>query len=201
MIILALLWIAWCVQHSLLINRVAHDLAKRILGAGFPLYRLFYVGFSILSLVPVLWYQYTLPSQLIVAGTWPWRMGQVVLLVYAGFMFYAGARVYDMGYFLGLSQLRNFRKQKKSVSLPFHSDGILAHVRHPWYSGGIALLWGIGSCTDVYLLTRLILTAYLVLGTLLEETRLEKELGEQYIAYRRKVPMLIPGKKRSDRSL
>ena len=112
-------------------------------------------------------------------------------------MFYAGARVYDMSYFLGLSQWRNFRQQKKSSSLPFHSDGILAHIRHPWYSGGIALLWSIGACTDVYLLTRTLLTAYILLGTVLEETRLVKELGGQYIVYRRQVPMLIPWKKRS----
>ena len=99
-----------------------------------------------------------------------------------------------MGYFLGLNQLRNFRKHKESGSLPFHSDGILAHVRHPWYSGGIALLWGFGSCTDVYLLTRTILTVYIILGTVLEERRLIGELGEQYRTYCRQVPMLIPWK-------
>jgi protein-S-isoprenylcysteine O-methyltransferase Ste14 len=194
-ITLAVIWIAWCALHSLLISRAAHNVAKNILGARFPLYRLYYVGFSLISLVPVLWYQFSLPSQILIAGNWPWRAGQAVLLVYAGFMFYAGARVYDMDYFLGLSQWRNFRKQKESGSLPFHSDGVLAYVRHPWYSGGIALLWGFGTCTDVYLLTRTILTVYFVVGTVLEEVRLKKELGEQYIAYCRKVPMLIPWKK------
>lgn len=116
------------------------------------------------------------------------------MLVYAGLMFYTGAQVYDMGYFLGLRQWRNYRKQKETGSLPFHSDGILAYVRHPWYSGGIALLWGFGSCTDVYLLTRTLLTIYIILGTLLEERRLMRELGEQYRIYCRKVPMLIPWK-------
>jgi len=100
-----------------------------------------------------------------------------------------------MAYFLGLRQWRDFRNQQESGALSFHRGGILAYVRHPWYSGGIALLWGIGSCTDVYLLTRIMLTAYIILGTVLEETRLEKELGEQYSAYRREVPMLVPWKK------
>ena len=99
-----------------------------------------------------------------------------------------------MAYFLGLRQWRDFRNQQESGALSFHRGGILAYVRHPWYSGGIALLWGIGSCTDVYLLTRIMLTAYIILGTVLEETRLEKELGEQYSAYRREVPMLVPWK-------
>ena len=192
--ILAVIWIVWCALHSLFISRVAHDVAKRVLGPRFLLYRLFYVCFSIVSLVPVLWYQFLLPNQIIVESSWQWFGGQAVLLVYAGFMFYAGAQAYDMGYFLGLSQWRNFRQHKKSGSLSFHSDGVLAHVRHPWYSGGIALLWGVGSCTDVYLLTRTILTAYIILGTVLEERRLIGELGEQYKTYCRQVPMLIPWK-------
>ena len=194
MLSLAVIWIAWCALHSLLISRATQNAVKKVLGPSFPLYRLYYVGFSLISLVPVLWYQFSLPSQIIFVSTGPWRSGQAVLLVYAGFMFYAGSRVYDMGYFLGLSQWRNFRQQKESGSLPFHRDGVLAYVRHPWYSGGIALLWGFGSCTDVYLLTRSILTAYIILGTILEESRLKRELGEQYIMYCRKVPMLVPWK-------
>jgi len=191
---LAVIWIVWCALHSLLISRGAHNIAKRFFGHFSPLYRLYYVGFSCISLVPVLWYQFFLPSQIIVASSWLWLSGQVILLVYAGFIFYTGAQVYDMGYFLGLNQWRNFRKQKEGESLPFHKDGILAYVRHPWYSGGIALLWGFGSCTDVYLLTRIILTAYIVFGTVLEERRLIRELGEQYRTYCRQVPMLIPWK-------
>jgi len=169
-------------------------MAEKFFGHFSHLYRLYYVGFSCISLVPVLWYQFFLPSQIIVPSSWLWLGGQAILLIYAGFLFYAGAQVYDMGYFLGLNQWRNFRKHKKSGSLPFHSDGILAHVRHPWYSGGIALLWGFGSCTDVYLLTRIILTIYIILGTILEERRLIRELGEQYRIYCRQVPMLIPWK-------
>jgi len=38
----------------------------------------------------------------------------------------------------------------------------------------------------------MLLTAYLILGTLLEEQRLIAELGDQYRVYRRSVPMLIP---------
>ena len=194
MITLAVIWIAWCTMHSLLISQSAHKLGERILGSNLHLYRLLYVGFSVFTLVPVLWYQFTLPENILVGSSWIWRTAQAVLLFYAGFMFYAGARVYDMGYFLGLSQWQNFRKQMESENLPFHSDGILSYVRHPWYSGGIALLWGIGSCTEIYLLSRTILTAYILLGTVLEETRLKRELGEQYIAYCRRVPMLIPWK-------
>lgn len=194
MTVLAALWIMWCILHSLLISRPAHGIVQRNFASLYPLYRIFYVVFSLLSLLPVLWYQFSLPHQVIIPANWLLRSGQISLLLYAGFMFWAGARVYDMSYFLGLTQWRNFSNHKKEESLPFHSDGILSVVRHPWYSGGIAFLWGVGSVTDVFLLTRSILTVYILIGTFLEESRLKKELGIQYQEYCRKVPMLIPWK-------
>lgn len=194
MTVLVLLWTIWCILHSLLISRTAHRAVRRFFKPFYPFYRIIYVVFSLLSLLPVLWYQFSLPHQVIIPASWLLRSGQISLLLYAGFMFWAGARVYDMSYFLGMTQWRNFSNHKKEESLPFHSDGILATVRHPWYSGGIAFLWGFGAVTDVFLLTRSILTAYILIGTLLEESRLNKELGEQYREYCRKVPMLIPWK-------
>ena len=191
---LTALWIAWCTLHSLLISRAAHGAAKQILGSYFQVYRLLYVGFSLLSLVPVLWYQFSLQQQILFPSNPLIRGLQVFLLLYAGFMFWAGVRVYDMDYFLGLNQWQNRFKNNEVETFPFHTDGVLNHVRHPWYSGGIAFLWGIGSITDVYVLTRIILTVYILVGTGLEESRIKKELGSPYREYCRNVPMLIPWK-------
>lgn len=195
MIILAVIWTVWCVFHSLLISSTAHNTAKVFLGEYFSLYRILYVGFSFITLVPVLWYQFSLPQNVIVPGNYAIWIFQAFLLIYSLFMFYAGARVYDMGYFLGLRQWQDFRLQKEAGSLPFHTEGILNYVRHPWYSGGIALLWGVGSCTDVYLVSRSILTVYIIVGTFLEEKRLKEELGRQYSEYCQRVPMLVPWKR------
>lgn len=194
MIVLATLWIIWCILHSLLISRAAHGVVLRFFTPLYPFYRIFYVVFSLLSLLLVLWYQFSLPYQVILPSDWLLISGQVGLLLYAGYMFWAGSRAYDMRYFLGLAQWRNYSIHTKEEPLPFHTEGILSYVRHPWYSGGIAFLWGVGSVTDVYLLTRIILTIYILVGTLLEESRLKKELGEQYREYCRNVPMLIPWK-------
>ena len=109
-------------------------------------------------------------------------------------MLYLGARVYDMSYFLGIVQWRNARIKKNTVPLPFHKDGVLSYIRHPWYSGGIAFIWGFGAITDIYLVTRLILTVYFIIGTMMEEKRLIVELGDQYEQYRKEVPMLLPWK-------
>ena len=73
-----------------------------------------------------------------------------------------------------------------------NTSGILGYVRHPWYSGGIALLWGLPTLTNVTLITRLILTAYLVIGALLEERKMRALLGEPYLEYCRVTPMFLP---------
>ena len=200
LLILALLWIAWCGLHSLLIGRRVQACAGGIMGRFGRAYRILYILLSVFTLLPVLWYQWTLPQRVILAATPALHLVQAALFLYSTLMFYLGARVYDLRTFLGISQWRERAEGGHSQALPFHTDGILARVRHPWYSGGIALIWGFGAITDVFLLTRILLTAYLFIGTLLEEQRLIAELGDPYRAYRRTVPMLIPWRWTTPRS-
>jgi protein-S-isoprenylcysteine O-methyltransferase Ste14 len=189
--LLALLWIAWCTLHSLLIARRVQEFFRRRLGRFAPAYRLLYVLVSIATLAPVVWYQEALPQRLILPRTLSLTLLQAALLVYGLLIFFLGGRAYDLHAFLGIRQWQH-RMDAPQPALAFHSDGILARVRHPWYSGGIALVWGLGAVTDVFLLSRALLTAYLLIGTLLEEQRLAAELGEKYRVYQRQVPMLIP---------
>ena len=191
---LVVFWIVWCFLHSLLISNGAHRSARSLLGRYFGLYRLGYIVFSVVSLIPVLWYQISLPQQVLFNWQGPWRLVQAGLLIYAAVLFYLGGRIYDTAYFFGISQWRQYQRTGEIKSLPFHSDGILGYVRHPWYGGGIAFLWGFGDVTDVSLTVKVILSFYIILGTVLEERKLKKELGSRYVAYCRTVPMLIPWK-------
>lgn len=193
---LALLWIAWCALHSLLIGRQVQAYGRALLGSFGRAYRILYILISVLTLLPVLWYQWTLPQRIILPAHPVLNLVQALLLLYGCFMFFLGGRVYDLRTFLGISQWQAPEEARPEAARSFHTDGILARVRHPWYSGGIAVIWGFGAITDVFLLTRVLLTAYLILGTLLEEERLVSELGDQYRVYRRTVPMLIPWPRR-----
>jgi len=194
MLLLIIFWVGWCTLHSLLISTSVKRWFDHRGGRWLGLYRIGYVCFSLGTLVPLLWFTATLPQQPF--GVPPdWLRGvQWMLLLYALVLFVGGLRVYDLQTFLGLRQWRDYRTGHKSVPPAFRKTGILRYVRHPWYSGGIALLWSLPALTDVTLVTRSILSAYLIVGSLLEERKLRKSLGEPYLSYCREVPMLLPWK-------
>lgn len=191
---LAFLWILWCSVHSLLITEQIQNWVNRQDNWLSGSYRLLYVLFSLLSLIPILLYQYTLPQQVIFSWHGWWRIPQIILLVYAVVLFWLGSRNYDILYFLGIRQWRNHNKGVSTPKLVFCCQGIALYLRHPWYSGGLAVLWGWGPITDVSLISQVILTAYLVIGTLLEERKLYRQLGLPYQNYCQQVPMLFPWK-------
>ena len=193
--ILALLWTAWCFLHSLLISSGFTARMKEIMGRWHGYYRLAYSTFSLLSLLPVFYFQSTLGEKVIFVWIWPWYLLKYGMYAVAFLLFYGGFRVYDLQYMLGIKQIHEMRHGSKTENKEFTTKGILGYVRHPWYSGAIFLVWAFGAVTDVSLVSKTVLTAYIIIGTLLEEKKLICEIGEPYIEYRKKVPMLIPWKK------
>ncbi len=190
------LWVLWCALHSLLIAAPVVGRFEARLGKWFAWYRLGYVALSSITLLPLFFYSLHLPQQLLFDWTGGWRLVQLLLLGYALFMFLAGAREYDLGYFLEWRQIRAQRHGEALPPLPFATSGIHRYVRHPWYSGGIVFVWGGGPVTTVNLAVKGVLTVYLLVGTLLEERKLAAAVGTRYRDYQRQVPMLIPWRRR-----
>jgi protein-S-isoprenylcysteine O-methyltransferase Ste14 len=73
----------------------------------------------------------------------------------------------------------------------FDSSGVLGIVRHPWYLAVFILLWSRDLNVAGFIIN-MVLSAYLLIGTLLEERKLVLEFGENYKAYQRQVSMLLP---------
>ncbi len=188
---IALLWTGWCVCHSLLICRTVTAFMRQKLGRGYAWYRFFFNIFSAITLLPVIYYHFTLPRLEIFAWHGPWRLLQGALLSYALFMFMQGKKNYDMPYFLGIRQVRAYLDNGKSGKMPFQVKG-RAFVRHPWYSAGIALAWGGGDISDVTLVSKLIISLYFIVGAFLEERKMMAVIGEPYREFCRNTPMLIP---------
>jgi protein-S-isoprenylcysteine O-methyltransferase Ste14 len=193
--VLALSWTAWCFLHSLLISRGFAARMQEILGRKYAYYRLVYTIFSLLSLAPVMYFQLQLAEKVIFAWPWPWVLLKYGMYAAAFLLFYGGFRVYDLQYMLGIRQIHEMKHGSKEKGMDFTTDGILTYVRHPWYSGAILLVLAFGHITDVSLVSKAVLTAYIIIGALLEERKLMHEVGEPYRAYRKKVPMFIPWKK------
>lgn len=97
---------------------------------------------------------------------------------------------------LGLGGLVGHLRSRPVTPCAFAVRGAYRIVRHPLYLAVIVAVW---SCPDVgadRLLFNVLWTAWIVGATVLEEADLVAELGENYRAYRRRVPMLIPWPKR-----
>jgi protein-S-isoprenylcysteine O-methyltransferase Ste14 len=193
-IFLLILWIVWCALHSALIRPFVTDWIRIKFPRGFRYHRLFYNLFATVSLVPVLFY--TVSSRGAPLLTWhgPWQIVPILLGAAALFLFVAGARRYDLAQFLGLRQVREENACSVLTSdCTLDTGGILSVIRHPWYAGGLLVVWA-RPLDPSALLTNLVICGYLVAGAILEEGKLRVRFGQQYTEYRRHVSMFFPFK-------
>ncbi len=194
-LILCLLLICWCALHSVLITPSVTKFFQRRMRGTFRFYRLFFNAVSTLTLIPVALYAYALRMKPIFSWHGYWRIAQILLLVVSLTLFFFGARRYDAKKFLGITQLREKEENSGPITGTGRLDtsGVLSVVRHPWYLAGILILWA-RELDISALLVNIVFCAYFIVGAFLEERKLVKEFGEQYLAYQKKVPMFIPGK-------
>ena len=195
-IVLSLLWIAYCVVHSALISIKVMDFLKRVLGAKYRFYRLFFNTFSVGTLIPLLIYSNSARWRTELLFVWEgyMRLIQYGLIALAAILVITVMRHYSMRQFLGIQQIL---QQKSGNAMTengeFDSSGVLGVVRHPWYLAVLILLWARDQSLSG-LIINMILSIYLVIGTFLEERKLVLEFGDKYQAYQLQVSMLIPFK-------
>lgn len=193
-VILALLWILWCVVHSALVSISVTDYLRSKLGNHFRFYRLSYNGFALVTLMPVAIYSYAVQTEAVFVWDGYLRIFQVFLFLIAIFLFFAGITHYDALQFLGIRQLKQ-RSVSEGMTKTgeLNATGILGVIRHPWYLGAIAFIWARQLDVSAIIINS-ILTAHLIIGTYLEERKLVAEFGDMYRAYQKEVPMFIPYK-------
>ena len=94
----------------------------------------------------------------------------------------------------------------KGTPVPFNppprvvKTGPYRYARNPMLAGVFVLLLGIGFAVNSFSLVVFFTPLYVLLNVWelknIEEPELEKRLGDEYIEYRRKTPMFIPGYRR-----
>jgi len=170
------------------------DYLKQHANSYYRYYRLFFNFIALSTLIPLIWYKHNLQTNAFFDWDGLFRPLQIILIIIAIILFYLGAQKYDSRRFLGLSQLN---ENKSSIGITesggLDTSGILAIVRHPWYTGLLLILWARPVDISTLILNS-VFTVYLFIGAQLEERKLIKEFGDTYKQYRKNVSMLFPVK-------
>lgn len=190
---LALAWAIWAVGHSLLVS----ESVRRRLAGIFPLavtnWRLFHTLVSLATMAPILIWSFFLGrADRTLILDWPnwWLPGLINLLVLI--ITWSALRQYKPLDLSGWATLRG-EPQPEQLDRPI-TTGVLGWVRHPLYLAGILVLWG-HNLNRAGLTTSAVLTAYLLIGTLIEEHRLAAKWGQAWNDYRAQVSALLPWKR------
>lgn len=186
----------FAVTHSLMAGeglkqRLASALGTKLVEGW---YRLAYNLFSLIMLIPVMAALGSLPDQPIYRIAFPWSlaMNGIQGVGLAGFVWAVvsidGARL------LGIRQARAFLAGEPLPlpDEPLQTGGVYRLVRHPLYTFSLLAVWAGPAMTVNMLFFNIGATLYVLLGSLIEERRLQAEYGEPYRSYRRYVPWLIP---------
>jgi methanethiol S-methyltransferase len=189
---IALLWAGYCALHSYLISIRFTTLITRLLKNYYAFFRLFYIIFSFILLIPLINITSQWDNTVIVPNLYFLTIIRYVLTIISLLMFFwAFFFDYDFLSFFGIRQILNFRKTDNTNQSEIKKKGLLGIIRHPMYIALIVYLW-CQTYTMTDIVVNIVLTVYIVIGTKLEEKKLILEFGDPYIKYQKEVPMLIP---------
>lgn len=186
LLILALLWLAWCFLHSLF----ASALVKRIILSSDKLipqwYRLTYNLLSIVGFALVVYFQSTIDDVFIFEV-------KPLLLAFSETVFIVGfilmlfsLKTYNLKVFAGIN--------KEYTHINLVVTGLNKWIRHPLYVSIMIMLiaWFFIKPVEANAVTCSLLILYLIVGSYLEEKRLKSNFGQSYSDYMQRTGMWFP---------
>ena len=185
----AVLCLAFFIQHSGMIRRGAKQrLAKRMQSSYHPAVYSIASGACLLALV--LAWQPTTNFLFRLQGPARWLSAAIALLAVAGFVWGVHSlRGFDP---FGTLPLKAALRGTTAPSSAFVSRGPYRYVRHPLYLFMLLLIWSTPRFSTDQLLFNVLWTAWIIVGTRLEERDLLLDFGQTYRQYQASVPMLLP---------
>lgn len=185
----AALCVGFFVQHSGMIRRGARErLAQRVPGIYYPALYSIASGAALFALI-LLWQ----PSDRVLFslhGPARWLSFGLSALAVAGFAW----GVHSLHGFdpFGTLPLKGHVRDASPRPVALVVRGPYRHVRHPLYLFMLVLFWSTPRLSTDRLLFNVLWTAWIVVGTKLEERDLLAEFGDSYRRYQLRVPMLVP---------
>lgn len=193
-LMMALGWVFFYATHSILAHDNVKERAARLLGKYYSYYRLSFNLYSVISFSILGYYLFARNEALIFQPTFITQgIGAVLFLVGLAILGIAFSS-FNKREFIGLEQLDAVPLNDRNEVKQLVKTGLYAYVRHPLYFGTILMLVGAMVVFPTYSMMIFVLISllYLPIGVKLEEQKLVKEFGEQYLSYQREVKMLFP---------
>jgi len=182
------------VQHSVMARPAFKRSWTRLVPRSIE--RSTYVVMSGLAFLLLFWQWRTMPA-IIWDVTWPPGRLVLQLLFWLGWAI-ALASTFMINHFelFGLRQVYLAWRGQPHTELRFRSPLLYKLVRHPLMLGFVVAFWASPRMTAGHLLFAISVTGYIFIALRLEERDLVAALGDQYLEYRRQVPMLLPWPRR-----
>ncbi|HBY63923.1 MAG TPA: hypothetical protein DEH78_29205 [Solibacterales bacterium] len=180
----------FAVQHSVMARQGFKKAITRVIPAAAE--RSTYVLASSVALLLLFWQWqpvggvvWEVPGELaraVVYGAYGFGWGLVLVTTFA-------INHFDL---FGLRQVFRELQGQPQRKLKFVMPFLYRMVRHPLYVGWLLVFWSAPTMTATHLLFAVMTTAYILVAIQLEERDLMREHPE-YAAYRKQVPMIVPG--------
>jgi len=186
----AIVWFLFAISHSVLAQPAIQERIEIVVKryyrflynslSAISIFLVFYIGRIGLSndIFPIFDNAFTTSASMATR-----IVGVIVLLV--------AFASYDIGRFLGITQIMKGEKISSSSNEPLNTNGMNRWVRHPLYTGAFLYLWG-GATSSFGFWTAIWGTLYLVIGTHFEERKLVKIYQDDYRQYQKSVPKYFP---------
>lgn len=219
-VLLCILWVLWCFFHSFLLATGTKEWFKKRLKNKFIFYRTFYNTFSLVTVLPLLYWQNAIQGPVVIKLS-PFLLLFKYVAIFLGMILIGGSFLtFDIWEFAGIRKIlkretksdgRGMKEEKRETrdkdkkqkaggrgmkteqARVIKKHGFYGIVRHPMYLG--AFIFCIASMTNAPFAKFLgmgILAVYIITGTVLEDRRLARELGDVYRNYQKEVPMILP---------
>ena len=186
-----LLCLLFFVQHSGMIRKAFRRRLSALLAEHYHGV-LYTVASAVVLVVLVLFWQSSATTLISLQGIARWMMQGAFFASLLGMVWgMLALRGFDV---FGNRAVLAHISGSPDASPPFTVRGPYQWVRHPLYFFTLVLIWSSPDVTLDRLLFNVLFTGWIVVGTRLEERDLVAEFGEDYSAYQRHVPMLIPYK-------
>ena len=185
----ALLSLLFFLQHSGMVRRGFRVRLARFIPSWY--YPAFYATASGVALAAVVLLWQPSERHLFVLDGLAIRIAQGGSLAAVAFFVWGGFALKGFDPF-GLSPIRAYLRGSGEPRPAFVVRGPYRWVRHPLYFSVLLLFWFCPDLTLDRLLFNILWTAWICVGTLLEEADLTREFGDAYVQYRQTVPMLVP---------